>query len=348
MRILTSSDLQTLLDFPSVIDAVETAYQDKGTGQGVIWPMIYHEFISDQADMDIRSGYLKSQHAYGVKLLSWFAENEAKGLPELNGTVTIYDDQTGLPKGVVNAAALTGYRTGAAGAVASRLLANPDATSLLIVGAGTQAPYQIMAQLTVLPHILTVTIVDLVAPQKATQLAETLTQQLSEQFLPTIDTHAAVYERLTTQLSHLTVTASDDLENATKTAQVIVTATPSTKAMIQSDWVQPGTHLNTIGADMTGKQEVDENIFKVANSYVDDRQQAAQVGETQNAIHANILQEDQLTEIGDLLANSTQNQWTPNQMTLFDSTGIALQDIAAANLALEKAETLTAGHSIDL
>ncbi|GAT18427.1 transposase [Secundilactobacillus silagincola] len=348
MRVLTASDLQQVLDFPSVIKVVGDAYREKATGDGTIWPMIYHEFISDQADMDIRSGYLKSQGVYGMKLLSWFAGNDAKQLPELNGTVNLYDDQTGLPKGIVNAAALTGYRTGAAGAVASKTLANPDATKLLLVGSGSQAAFQVMAELTVLPKLRDITIVNVVSPGNAEALAHSLVETLTNQFLPAIDSNSEEHQRLAKQLTALKVSASDDLKAATQQADVIVTATPSTKPMIKADWVKPGTHINTIGADMAGKQEVDEQLFSSAKFYVDDRTQSASVGEAQTAVKAGIVTEEQLPEIGELLAKTTENQWVPQTVTLFDSTGIALQDIAAANLALDNAAKLNLGQTINL
>lgn len=348
MRVLTAADLQQVLDFPSVIKVVEDAYREKATGEGTIWPMIYHEFISDQADMDIRSGYLKSQGVYGMKLLSWFAGNDTKQLSELNGTVNLYDDQTGLPKGIVNAAALTGYRTGAAGAVASKALANPDATNLLLVGSGSEAAFQVMAELTVLSKLRTVTIVNIVSPSHATDLAKTFADQLTTQFLPAINQTSDDHQRLATHLNQLEVTASDNLEAATKQADVIVTATPSTKAMINADWVKPGTHINTMGADMTGKQEVDEQLFRSAKVYVDDRTQAAEVGEAQTAVKTGIITANQLPEIGELLTKTSDNQWNPKTVTLFDSTGIALQDIASANLALESAAKLNLGQIVNL
>lgn len=348
MRVLTATDLQRVLDFPSVIKTVEDAYREKATGDGSIWPMIYHEFIPDQADMDIRSGYLKSQGVYGMKLLSWFAGNNAKQLPELNGTVNLYDDQTGLPKGIVNAAALTGYRTGAAGAVATKALANPNATKLLIVGSGSQATFQVMAELVVLPKLNEVTIVNVQTPAHAQDLANTLVDQLTTQFVPAIDNNGANAQQLATQIKQLNVTTSRDLKSAAELADVIVTATPSTKPMINANWVKPGTHINTIGADMAGKQEVDERLFNTAKVYVDDRTQAAEVGEAQTAVKNGLVKAAELPEIGELLGKTTENQWNPQAVTLFDSTGIALQDIATANLALENAAKSNLGQIINL
>lgn len=152
VTMLSASQISHLLDMPSVIDAVADAYKEKANHPATLWPMVYEQ-LGGEADMDIRSGVLASKHVFGNKLLAWFGENAKRGLPELNGLVNLYNSDTGEPAAVLNATALTGFRTGAAGAVASRLLANPDATTLLVVGTGSQAPYQIMAQLCVLPKV---------------------------------------------------------------------------------------------------------------------------------------------------------------------------------------------------
>lgn len=152
VTMLSASQISHLLDMPAVIDAVADAYKEKANHPATLWPMVYEQ-LGGEADMDIRSGVLASKHVFGNKLLAWFGENAKRGLPELNGLVNLYNSDTGEPAAVLNATALTGFRTGTAGAVASRLLANPDATTLLVVGTGSQAPYQIMAQLCVLPKV---------------------------------------------------------------------------------------------------------------------------------------------------------------------------------------------------
>lgn len=152
VTMLSASQISHLLDMPAVIDAVADAYKEKVNHPATLWPMVYEQ-LGGEADMDIRSGVLASKHVFGSKFLAWFGENAKRGLPELNGLVNLYSSDTGEPVAVLNATALTGFRTGAAGAVASRLLANPDATTLLVVGTGSQAPYQIMVQLCVLPKV---------------------------------------------------------------------------------------------------------------------------------------------------------------------------------------------------
>lgn len=152
VTMLSASQISHLLDMPAVIDAVADAYKEKANHPATLWPMVYEQ-LGGEADMNIRSGVLASKHVFGNKLLAWFGENAKRGLPELNGLVNLYNSDTGEPAAVLNATALTGFRTGTAGAVASRLLANPDATTLLVVGTGSQGPYQIMAQLCVLPKV---------------------------------------------------------------------------------------------------------------------------------------------------------------------------------------------------
>ncbi|MEE6685064.1 ornithine cyclodeaminase family protein, partial [Limosilactobacillus fermentum] len=185
VTMLRASQISHLLDTPAVIDAVADAYKEKANHPATLWPMVYEQ-LGGEADMDIRSGVLASKHVFGSKLLAWFDENAKRGLPELNGLVNLYSSDTGEPVAVLNATALTGFRTGAAGAVASRLLANPDATTLLVVGTGSQAPYQIMimAQLCVLPKVTQVLLANprnaKKAQSAAAQMSMTLEKLLSQ------------------------------------------------------------------------------------------------------------------------------------------------------------------------
>lgn len=230
--------------------------------------------------MDIRSGVLASKHVFGSKLFAWFGENAKRGLPELNGLVNLYSSDTGEPVAVLNATALTGFRTGAAGAVASRLLANPDATTLLVVGTGSQAPYQIMAQLCVLPKVTQVILANSRNAKKAQAAAAQMSMTLEKLLNQTIRaTNSVVTGLIDHRLSEVEFTGVTDLPAAVQRSQVIVTATPATKLLIQADWVQPGTHLNAIGADMEGKQELDAKLFQRAQAYTDDVPQASEVGE---------------------------------------------------------------------
>ena len=141
-------------------------------------------------------------------------------------------------------------------------------------------------------------------------------------------TNSVVAGLIDHRLSEVEFTGVTDLPAAVQRSRVIVTATPSTKPLIQADWVQQGTHLNAIGADMEGKQELDAKLFQGAQAYTDDVPQASEVGEIQNPIKAGVI--------------------NANAITIFDSTGIALQDLAAANLVFVRAKEQGVGTQVDL
>lgn len=348
VKVLNAADIKQILDYPSVINVVEDAYKEKSNRTAEIWPMVYNAF-SDDADMDIRSGSVKDKNIFGNKLLAWFGANSNVNKPELNGIVTLYSQTDGFPIALVNAPSLTGYRTGAAAAVASKALANQDAEHLLMVGAGNQSLYQIMGQLLVLPKINQVMIYDPLNDAQAQKLAQSANDSLNELFSTAIKSFMPeVAEKITQRLANVEFSAVSNIEEATKEAQVIVTATPSTKPMVNADWVQKGTHINAIGADMEGKQELDDHLFDKNNSFVDDVEQAINVGETQNPIKDGLISKADVKEIGDVLTGQADGRENDKEITIFDSTGIALQDLEAANLALVNADKFNIGQEVEL
>ena len=143
-----------------------------------------------------------------------------------------------------------------------------------------------------------------------------------------------------------TLTAAADLETAVKESDVILTATPSYEPLIRAGWVRPGTHLSCIGADMSGKEELDPELFRTAKAFGDDAAQCFSVGECEKPRAAGILTE--LTEIGDVLTGKAPGRTSPAEITVFDSTGIALQDLASAAVILERAESEGAGLTAEL
>ena len=348
VTVLNSHDIATLLDMPAVIQVVKDAYAEKTTKDGEIWPMVYNAF-SDMADTDIRSGLLKPKKIFGNKELTWFGDNAKKNLPELHGVVTLYSSETGVTEAFINAPALTGFRTGAASAVATKELANPNSETLLMVGAGGQAAYQIMAQICALPKLKQVLIYDPMSSENAGKFAQELPQKLTILFADNIQMNRpTVAAKIKERIKQIKFIAASNIIEATKNAQVIVTATPSTKPLIKAQWVQSGTHINAIGADMEGKQELDTQLYQNARAFADDLDQASGVGETQNPIKDNIIKKGDVTEIGDVIVQKAAGRQNTNEITIFDSTGIALQDLEAANLALQRAKRFNAGVVVDL
>ena len=143
--ILNREQIKEVIDMREVIEKVRGVYQLKSKGQTVIWPLVNHEFDEADAAMDIRSGYVKGEQLHGLKMLNNFPHNVEKGLQPFNGIMLVYDSDTGIPIGIMDASYITCMRTGAAGALGVDTLARKDAKNLMLLGAGKQAPFQIAA-----------------------------------------------------------------------------------------------------------------------------------------------------------------------------------------------------------
>ncbi|MDL2327705.1 ornithine cyclodeaminase family protein [Ruminococcaceae bacterium OttesenSCG-928-A11] len=348
IRVLNQKTIAEVMEMDRVIEVVKAAYVTKSRGQAVLWPLIFHEFEPETAEMDIKSGTMENQGIYGLKVVSWYEKNAKAGLPQLFGTVLVFDSATGAPLGLLDAAYLTGLRTGAAGAIGAAALARPEAENLLIVGAGHQAVFQVAATLTAMDNIKTVQVYDGLDAENARRLSGRLKDTLTEDFLSRYAPGSAARSAFEKKLD-VRYEAVEDIEAATRASDIIITITPSRQPIIQADWVRPGTHLSCIGSDTSGKQEVDERLMAGARIFVDDVAQASAVGEIETALKRGLIgQGDIAGEIGEVLAGEKPGRRSPQDITVFDSTGIALQDIAAAKLAIDLAEEKGLGVTVEL
>ncbi|MGX7195380.1 hypothetical protein [Enterococcus olivae] len=160
IKLLNEAALKKSLKMSDVLSIVENVYRQKSQKQAVVWDTIFYDFEPGKADMDIKSGYLKSEKIFGHKTVTWFGENTKKNLPTLTGLICIFDATTGFPIGMVDGAYITGMRTGAAGAIGAKYLANPEARKALIIGAGNQLKFQVAGLLTALLTLEKITIYD--------------------------------------------------------------------------------------------------------------------------------------------------------------------------------------------
>ncbi len=334
ITVLSSAAIEELLTVPMAVEAVEQAYLEKCKGQAALWPMVFHEFDPGHADLDIKSGNLDGLGFYGLKVVSWFGANPERGLPALYGTSLLFDLATGAPQALLNAGPITDFRTGAAGAIGAKALAAPNATTLLMAGSGALAPYLIAATLYLLPNLKTVYVANPHHPEKSAAACGTIAEKVAELLAPCGGCHAEILP-------------APDLETATKQSQVILTATPAREPFLQADWVQPGTHISCVGADMSGKQEVESALFAKAKIFGDDTAQCLSVGECEVPYKAGIF-DGKVTEIGQVLAGTKPGRTAPEDITIFDSTGIALQDIATAAALLKAVQKAGAGVEIEL
>lgn len=324
IRIVSGADIEKVFTLDMAVQAVEQAYLQKANGAGEVWPMVFHEFVHGEADLDIKSGHLTEEGVFGLKLVSWFGANPDKELPALYGTSVLFDLATGAPKALLNAGPITHLRTGAAGAIGAKYLARPDSKHLVMVGCGGLAPYLIAATLYVMPGLEQVTVVNPHHPARAVSALAGITETVKELL-------SACGEACTAD-----ITATEDAAAAISSADVIMTATPAYEPVVQAAWVKPGTHISCVGADMSGKQELESAIFAGARVFGDDMQQCFGVGECELPHQQGILA--QLTgEIGAVMQGTLPGRVSAEDVTIFDSTGIALQDLASAAAILQQA-----------
>ncbi|WP_089284474.1 ornithine cyclodeaminase family protein [Anaerovirgula multivorans] len=343
IKILSDNDVKVILDIRNTVACVENAYLLKANNQARLFPLISEDLSEGKADMDIKSGILNGEDTFGLKLVAWFGENEKQGLPPLTGLTMIFDLKTGLPKAIINARYLTAMRTGAAGAIGIKYLSKTDSEVLLVAGTGFQAVFQIAAAISVKPSLKKVYIYNPLRYQSAMKLQCSIKEELGKITNDIGDLGNCMWLQ---RIDSVDFIAVDNAAKALEETDTVITITPSRKAYISNEWVMPGTHFSCIGADMPGKQEIDEKIFEVARVFVDDIHQASSVGETQTPIKSDIIDEKHITEIGYLINGTIKGRTSDKDITIFDSTGIALQDLTVSNFLIKKAEELNIGTAV--
>jgi alanine dehydrogenase len=234
--------------------------------------------------------------------------------------ILIYSDpETGYPLAIMDATEITAYRTGAAAAIASRYLARRDSRTIGIIGAGFQAHTQILAH------------AELFKPASINvfDVSQAAVDRLMHSFLEFPIRNCSIQEAM----------ASD----------IVCTLTPSRSPVVKREWVIPGTHINAVGADAPGKQELDASILKEAIVVVDDLKQASGSGEINVPIRKGVYSIDEVYgTLPEIVAGRKKGRTDNNAITIFDSTGIAVEDIAVAKLLFEKAQKTGNYPSIDL
>jgi len=345
VRILTDDDVKSMLDIRSAIESVEKAYAMKASNKARLFPLISEDLHPGSADMDIKSGVLNEEDVFGLKLVAWFGKNVKIGLPALTGLSMLFDLKTGFLKSIINARYLTGLRTGAAGAIGIKYLARQNSKVLLVVGTGTQAVFQVAAALSAVESIKKVYIFNPAQYESAVRFQRSIKKELGKIANDFKDPDNKNWHKRLEAIEFIVVASPVE---ALAETDAVITITPSRKPLILKEWIKPGIHFSCIGADMGGKQEIDEKILDDAVVFVDDIAQASTVGETQKAIREGNLCIDQLTEIGHLILGNTRGRQSDKDITVFDSTGISLQDLAVSSYLLAKAEEMNIGTIIQI
>jgi alanine dehydrogenase len=301
MQYFTDTDMG--LDIGQVNMAVESAFADHGRGLVQMPPKLY--VTLPKGDFRTMPAYLPSLSIAGVKIVNVHPDNPARGLPTVMALTLILDIETGQPMAIINATRLTDMRTGAAGAVAAKYLSAKKEIVLGVVGTGRQAE----AQVTAISRELKIKQVKIWGrnPDHIRKFADRFME------FPCL---------------------SVSLENACD-CDVLVTTTPSRSPLIRSEWIRSGTHINAIGADGPGKEELDPALLRRAQVFVDDTAQAIHSGEINVPITNGLYRADEIAgTLGEIVIGKKKRE-NSDRITIFDSTGLAIQDLAIAKIAMQ-------------
>ncbi|HTJ57884.1 MAG TPA: ornithine cyclodeaminase family protein [Devosiaceae bacterium] len=322
MLIISEDLAKQLVSVEAAIAALEHTFAAMATGQAYNYPVVREVLGYQDAVFGVKTGADVSVPLLGLKAGGFWPHNLKKGLTNHQSSTLLFDPETGRASALVSANYLTGIRTGAASAIATKHLARPDATDLGVIGTGGQSAYQLRATLEV-RGIRRVHAWD----QSADNLARfgTLVAELGLDYVP-----------------------AETPEQVARAADVLITVTPSQKAMVEKNWVRPGTHINAMGADTKGKQELDPALVASAAIFVDEAAQAITIGECQHAFASGLITaEDIRGSIGAVIAGLSDGRRSDAEITLFDGTGVSLQDLVVAHLAVAAAEARQLGTRVD-
>lgn len=334
IKVLNKNDIEKIINLKIVTEAVEDAYKQKSNLQGNVWPLVFYEYEHNVFDLDIRSGNLIGSGAYGLKLISYNENNPQKGLSKINATALIFDDKTGKPLAILNADPITSYRTGTAAGIGAKYLAKKDSKTLLIVGCGNIAKYSTAATLFLIPTIERVYIYN---SKRKIDRSELL------QFKGEVE---KLLNESNVELK-AKINTVDNIKDIVKNSDIIITTTPSDKSLIDVNWVNKGTHFSCMGACMSGKQEIDERLFAKARIFADDEKQCLKQGEAQLAYLKKIINKFD-GEIGDIILGKIEGRKSNNDITIFDSTGLFLQDLATSMKLINESIEQKIGTEIEL
>lgn len=316
LLLLDTHVVQTLLQPDDVLAAVSDAFDLHQRGAGRVFPVI-REPLATGGVFGIKAGDIPGEALLGFKAAGFWPANREQGGEPHQATVMLIDPATGRPRCVIDGNAITTLRTGAAGGLGLRALARPDSQRVCVFGTGVQARIQLDFALRMLPSITTVRYV---GSARAAGAAN--------------DAFEAPFR------ARCAISPATDADAAVADADIVITATPGGRVLFDARAVQPGTHINAVGADTQGKRELPDGLLARARLVVDDREQARRIGEAQWA------PAQECVELGELLAAPASFVRAREDITVFDMTGLALQDLTVARMLVERARAAGVGTRV--
>jgi ornithine cyclodeaminase len=311
LKIIPEAQSSKLANARLAFEAVKAAYIALADGSAVVNPVVGGSGTKEGSTFGVKSGSVPGLGIVGAKIGSYWPGNEAQGLPCHASTVFLLDPATGRIRYAIEASALNGWRTAAGNAVAASVLARPDARTLSVIGAGHQAEFEVQAL------------------REIFQFDRVLIASRSKERAQALATEVKKSARGTVQ--------AVGAEEACRAADILVTVTPSRQPLFDAAWVRPGTHISAMGADRKGKQELPPELLRKASLFADYPAQSRVIGELQHVASELEAGSLKLTAIGDVLRGTAPGRRSAEEITVFDSSGVAIQDLLVAQRIVELA-----------
>lgn len=321
---LDPEEIRDLVGPEEALEAVEEAFIALAEGGALQPPSTGLHLEQREGEVHLKGAWIRGYDTFAFKVASGFYRNPERGLPTGSGLVMVFDAHTGRPRALLqDEGYLTELRTAAAGALSCRLLAPPDASRLALVGAGTQARFQLRALAGLFPL------------QETTVWSRT--REGAERFVREMEPATGLFFRIVSSPSE----AAED-------AHIVLTLTPSRSPLLGPGDVGPGQHLTCVGSDGPGKQEADPRLLARADRlFVDDAEQCARSGELQHAVREGLLETGDVSgTLGELAAGRVEGRTGPGDLTLCDLTGLGIQDAALAARVVERAGQAGVGREL--
>ncbi|WP_298837018.1 iminosuccinate reductase BhcD [uncultured Roseobacter sp.] len=291
--------------------AVEAVFGAMAKGDAYNFPVIREAIGYADALYGFKSGFDRAGKTLGVKSGGYWPGNMEKGLTNHQSTIFLFDPDTGMLQALVGGNYLTAVRTAASSSVSISHLARSDAKVLGMVGAGHQSTFQLRAA----------------AEQR--DFEKVVAWNPHPDMLPRL---GAVAEEIGLEFEAVTQ------EELGAQADVIITITSAFEPLMMKDWIKPGTHIACMGTDTKGKQEVDPQLLAAATVFADEIAQSVTIGEAQHAVSAGLISDGDITPVGAVINGDHPGRTSADEITLFDGTGVGLQDLAVASVAARVAE----------
>lgn len=325
MLVLSQTQVQSLIDIDELIAVLEQAHVQYSTGKAVMPVRLVVPLPQIHGRITSMPGFLSDDKALAMKVITYFQENPQRNLPAILGTILLFSSDTGKIVSVMDGSYITGIRTACASAMATRALANADTPVLGMLGAGVQARAHIEA----LSRVRQIQRIKIYSPS---------------------GTSAAAVKKDLEPATGISIEVAPSAEEALRDADLIVTASTATAPIVKPEMLKPGAHINAVGSHRPDLRELDGATVARAKVVVDSRDAImAECGDILLAVEEKAIGKDHIhAEIGEVLAGKKPGRSSAEEITLYKSVGVAIQDVATASLVYRKALQRQVGTSVDI